>query len=498
MATAKKSTAQEELNKLIPLRKATFTEEEKRKLVEGTNAQGKPLTEKENMELSKMHTARTLGADWRERAAERMKASEPARAQQALDERAAANRKTQYESPLQETVTKTQINLPGGGKVKYGINTLASMRDFEAKQAEKKAAEDIRKQNLIYDAGVRANTALQKRYEDELASRGFAPPKTRQDQEAIDRAKMDEFRLISDARNAAREKERNAAKDYKIYNALAKAAEFSGDRNKAEELSMLAEGTGGQFRNQSDRSRFLENKEMMRARALIDEKTKARKAKMQAQNTSIPEASVSGSGYKDYVAGVNQESPFLTYQNIAGIYGKGANPFSKYAKKPKAPRTPEIGASQPRSPKSTAAFPTSTQQTIEDVLPGASNMPVVQRNPNETPAQHNERVLQEYTNNVIIPSFDKETQDAVKSAIELNKQESTLYRQRFAGKGKEYEEVSKNLKKNQQVIVKSMKELKSKLRDWKKYPMNSKERTFLENQIGTLNNQLGFFDKLLN
>jgi hypothetical protein len=43
-----------------------------------------------------------------------------------------------------------------------------------------------------------------------------------------------------------------------------------------------------------------------------------------------------------------------------------------------------------------------------------------------------------------------------------------------------------------------MKELKSKLRDLKNYPMNSKERTFLENQIGTLNNQLGFFDKLLN
>ena len=494
MATAKKSTAQEELNKLIPLRKATFTEEEKRKLVEGTNAQGKPLTEKENMELSKMHTARTLGADWRERAAERSKAGESARAQQALDERAAANRKTQYESPLQETVTKTQINLPGGGKVKYGIETLARMRDFEAKQAEKKAAEDIRKQNAIYDAGVRANTALQKRYEDELASRGFAPPKTRQDQEAIDRAKMDEFKAVSAARQAAKERSSNSQKEYRQYNALAKLRLASGDIAGAEELRNLADETGGFIKSSSARNRFIENQEMDKARAAIGAKVEARKAKMKAQNTSTPEASSFTQTSSNAPMNVGGALSYnLPYEN--GVDFSSISPYNTAGTTTAGTTAP---ASQPATPKTTATFPTSTQQTIEDVLPGASNMPVVQRNPNETPAQHNERVLQEYTNNVIIPSFDKETQDAVKSAIELNKQESTLYRQRFAGKGKEYEEVSKNLKKNQQVIVKSMKELKSKLRDWKKYPMNSKERTFLENQIGTLNNQLGFFDKLLN
>ena len=332
---------------IIPSRKATFTEEEKRMLIEGTDAQGKPLSESEKMKLSKMHTARTIGADWREKAAERSKAGESARAQQALAERAAINRSLAPRDYKLPTKADEFQDIPGVGKVKIGAETLKRMQGFEKQRSEAKAAEDIRKQNAIYDAGVRANTALQKRYEDELASRGFAPPKTRQEQEAIDRAKMDEFRLILDARNAAREKERNAAKDYKIYNALAKAAEFSGDRNKAEELSMLAEGTGGQFRNQSDRSRFLENKEMMRARALIDEKTKARKAKMQAQNTSNPEAAVSGSGYKDFISGVNQESPFLTYQNIAGIYGNGANPFSKYVKKAKGP---EVKATVKQSP----------------------------------------------------------------------------------------------------------------------------------------------------
>lgn len=498
----------------IPSRKATFTEEEKRKLVEGTDEKGKPLSEAEKMKLSKMHTARTLGADWRERAAERSKASEPARAQQALAERAAANRKTQYESPLQETVTKTQINLPGGGKVKYGIDTLARMRDFETKQAEEKAALQAKREGALSAMRQKAGTALRQRYEDELASRGFAPPKTRQDQEAIDRARMEEFRTISDAREIAREKSNTALKDYKYFGALAEQASASGRTKEAEDLAEMARGTGGFIKNSSARNRFLENQEMAKARAAIEARVEARKAKMQAQNTSNPEASsfTPTSSNAPLAVGSDMPSYQLPYQKPSGPteqpfgmttpsmtdYGVDFSSISPYNTAGTRTTVATAPASQPATPKSTATFPTSTQQTIEDVLPGASNMPVVQRNPNETPAQHNERVLQEYTNNVIIPSFDKETQDAVRSAIELNKQKSTLYRQRFAGKGKEYEKVSENLKKDQQVITKSMKELKSKLRDFKKYPMDSKERTFVLNQIGTLNNQLGFFDNILN
>jgi len=187
----------------IPSRKATFTEEEKRKLVEGTDAQGKPLSESEKMKLSKMHTARTLGADWRERAAERSKAGESARAQQALAERAAINRSAAPREFKLPTKADEEMDIPGGGKVKIGAETLKRMQGFEKQRSEAKAAEDVRKQNLIYDAGVRANTALQKRYEDELASRGFAPPKTRQEAEAISRARSEEFRLGQAARTAA-------------------------------------------------------------------------------------------------------------------------------------------------------------------------------------------------------------------------------------------------------------------------------------------------------
>lgn len=309
----------------IPSRKATFTEEEKRMLVEGTDAQGKPLSESEKMKLSKMHTARTLGADWRERGAERMKAEEPARAQQALAERAAANRKTQYESPLQETVTKTEIDLPGGGKVKYGIDTLARMRDFETKQAEEKAALQAKREGALSAMRQKAGTALKQRYEEELASRGFAPPKTRQEQEAIDRARMDEFRTVSAARQAAKERSSNAQKEYRQYNTLAKLRLASGDIAGAEELRKLADETGGFIKSSSARNRFIENQEMDKARAAIGAKVEARKAKMQAQNISNPEASsfTPTSSAAPLAIGSDMPSYQLPYQRPAGPIEQG-------------------------------------------------------------------------------------------------------------------------------------------------------------------------------
>jgi len=270
-----------------------------------------------------------------------MKAEEPARAQQALAERAAANRKTQYESPLQETVTKAEIDLPGGGKVKYGIDTLARMRDFETKQAEEKAALQAKREGALSAMRQKAGTALRQRYEDELASRGFAPPKTRQEAEAIDRARMDEFRTISDAKEIAREKSNTALKDYKYFDALAKQAAVSGRTKEAEDLAEMARETGGLIKSSSARRKFIEDQEMNKARALISEKTKARISKTQAQNTSNPEATVSG--YRDFVAGVNQEPlstpPPPLYQVFAGKYGKGAS--GRYVK-PEGPTARSI------------------------------------------------------------------------------------------------------------------------------------------------------------
>lgn len=309
----------------IPSRKATFTEEEKRMLVEGTDAQGNPLSESEKMKLSKMHTARTLGADWREKAAERMKAEEPARAQQALAERVAINRSLAPRDYKLPTRADEFQDIPGGGKVKIGAETLKRMQGFEKQRSEAKAAEDVRKQNLIYDAGVRANTALQKRYEDELASRGFAPPKTRQEQEAIDRARMDEFRTVSAARQAAKERSSNAQKEYRQYNTLAKLRLASGDIAGAEELRKLADETGGFIKSSSARNRFIENQEMDKARAAIGAKVEARKAKMQAQNISNPEASsfTPTSSAASLAIGSDMPSYQLPYQRPAGPIEQG-------------------------------------------------------------------------------------------------------------------------------------------------------------------------------
>ena len=344
----------------IPSRKATFTEEEKRKLVEGTDEKGKPLSEAEKMKLSKMHTARTLGADWREKAAERSKAEEPARAQQALAERAAANRRLAPRELKLPTKADEEIDIPGGGKVKIGAETLKRMQGFEKQRSEAKAAEDIRKQNIIYAAQERASNALRQRYEDELASRGFAPPKTRQEREAIDKARAEEFRLAQAARTAAEKKEKETLTAYKDYKGAARYARKNKDYARAAEYEELANKeemkAGGDIRNASLRKRFLQDKESQKLRQEIDRRSEERRAAIQKRSTSNPEAAVSGGGYRNFIAGVNQESPFLTYQNIAGIYDNGANPFSKYAKKPKVSKTLEIGYSQPKSQKAAEAM----------------------------------------------------------------------------------------------------------------------------------------------
>lgn len=517
----------------IPSRKATFTEEEKRKLVEGTDAQGKPLSESEKMKLSKMHTARTLGADWREKAAERMKAEEPARAQQALEERAAINRSLapmEYKLPTKAEEWQT---LPSGGRVKIGAETLKRMQGFEKERVGQEQARQEKFQKGLASVQQEARAALKKRYEDELAARGFAPPKTREEAEAISRAKMDEFRAVSEARNLAKEKLNTSQKDYKFYNSLAAQAMASGNTKQAEDLMRAAQATGGSIKNYSARRKFLEDQEMSKARALISEKTKARIAKTQAQNTSNPEASsftptataaplavaadtlsyglprATPAGPTEQPFGMITPSQAKEYlPSYLGSTGEQATrsidvqDFSSISPyNPSETRITETEAEIVR-PETRSAMPatkTSKQQTIEDVLPGASKMPVVQRNPRETPAQHNARVMQEYEKNVVIPSFNKQTQDALMSATELNKQKDELFSQRFTSpeRSKQYKDVSEKASKQQDVLKKSIDKLRAEKRNMAKYPMNSKERQFIDLQIATLQNQLGFIAKRL-
>jgi hypothetical protein len=126
-------------------------------------------------------------------------------------------------------------------------------------------------------------------------------------------------------------------------------------------------------------------------------------------------------------------------------------------------------------------------------------MPVVSRNPNESNAQYNARVNEEYTNNVIIPSLDETSQNSLKSAFELNKKKDELFKKRFVSKenARQYKDVSDKLEKDQDVLKKTIDKLRAEKKNMSKYPMNSKERQFLDLQIATLQNQLGFFAKRL-
>jgi hypothetical protein len=102
----------------------------------------------------------------------------------------------------------------------------------------------------------------------------------------------------------------------------------SGNTQQAEDLMRAAQATGGSIKNSSARRKFLEDQERSKVRALIGEKTKARIAKMQVQNTSNPEAGysllpdtkreISASGTAPFGVGSAIPSYQLPYQKPSG------------------------------------------------------------------------------------------------------------------------------------------------------------------------------------
>jgi hypothetical protein len=440
--------------------------------------------------------------------------------QEALNAFVARNRNPQYESPLQETVTKTEIKTPSGGTVKYGIDTLARMRETEAQNKEKEVARREKFNTSLASMQQNAANTLKKRYEDELASRGFAPPQNRQEQEAIDKARMEDFRATRKANIAAERAEKTALTDYSNYKAAAKQArlnnDFGGVAYYESEASKVNNYVGGDITNVTARRSFFKdqaNKDLMRE---VNARVEARKQKTQQQQTSNPEASsfIPKSTSAPMGVGIDSlsyqsqykkpleatEQPFGLVAPRKQDYGVDFSSISEY--NPAQSNTSKFTSERaiqgnaenvnPQTP-----FP---RYTEENQFPGISKIPRVQINPDESASEYNARVIQEYNKNVIIPSFNKETQEAVTSAIELNKIEPSLFRKRLSSPEnlKEHTKVSTKLKSDRKVIVQTMKELKSKFRDYNKYPANSKERALLENQIGVLNEQLGFFDSLLN
>jgi hypothetical protein len=494
-----------------------FTEEEKRRIVEGTDDKGMPLSDREKVKLENMFTSRVLGDDWRKR----LKDKDPNKEQKALDAFVDINQDPQYESPLQGAVTKTKIKTPSGGSVQYGIDTLARMRDTEAQNKAQEVARKEKFNTSLVSMQQNAANTLKKRYEDELASRGFAPPQNRQEQEAIDRARMEDFRLRIGADEDAKRAEKTALTDYSNYKKAARQAKLNKDFGAVayyeSEASKINNSAGGDITNVTARRSFFKdqaNKDLMRE---INASTEERKQKTQKQTTSNPEASSFipqstnapiGAGY-DSLSYESRARPLDATEQPFGLippnrqdYGVDFSGISPYnLTQSDASESSVSGAGEKTSSAEGENLPIPfVTYKEENQFPGISKIPRLKRNQDESVSQYNARVLQEYNKNVIIPSFDKKTQEAVISAMELNKLEPSLFKQRLSSPEnlKEHTRVSAKLKEDRKVIVKTMNELKPKLRNYNKYPANSKERAFLENQFGTLNKQLGFFDDLLN
>lgn len=436
-------------------------------------------------------------------------------AREALAGRAEANRRAAatLPSPLEKDVTRTELELPGGGRVKFGNKTLAQMRGFEAKAQEEKAAQQAKVAAAQEGMYRRWYDAAQKRYDEELASRGLVAPKTRAEEAEFNKARMAEFRLQTGAKERAAAAEKSAVSDYRDFKRAAKEARKNKDFATAtiyeERARKINEGAGGDITNVTARRRVFEDKERENLKLQLEALAQTRREARAKQNSANPEATI------DFASsGFTEKTPFIPSLNWTGILSEEPAPFQRDTGPQREPRIPEKGAAKqpPREipvpppkpelpffppPEPFTQIPlTSTQQTQDDILPGISEMPKVEPLPDETPSQYNQRVIQEYTNSVIVPSFDQEVQSAFTSAVDLNEQERALFRRRLISKEarEQYDEVAAKAKEQHDVLKNAIDDLR---KERNKFPINSRERVFKDQQIETLRSQLGFFAKRL-
>lgn len=435
-------------------------------------------------------------------------------AREALAGRAEANRRAAatLPSPLEKDVNRTELELPGGGRVKFGSDTLRQMRGFEAKAQEEKAEQQAEVSAAQEGMYRKWYDAAQKRYDDELASRGLVAPKTRAEEAEFNAERMVDFRLGRAARESAQQEEKATVNAYKDFKRAAREARKNKDFQSAALFEKDAEEqnkkSGGNISNVTARRKFFEEQADTKLKTELERRATERRAVTAKQNSANPEATV------DFTAtGFTEKTPQIPVRNWTGFIAEKPEPF-KRTEPERTTRIPEKGAPkqqpreipvQPPEPKPTT-FPqpepftpipmTSTQRTDEDVLPGISEIPKVERLPDETPEQYNQRVIQEYTQGVILPSLDEDVQNAYTSAVDLNEQERALFRRRLISKEarEQYDEIATKAKEQHDVLKKAIDDLR---KERNKFPVNSRERVFKDQQIETLRSQLGFFAKRL-
>lgn len=485
----------------------------------------------EDVKASIADTEKTLGADWRKRAFEKSRAEESKRAQEALSERAAVNRnlsrtgavlppksalmkEAEDGEGMVEREGKEMVDLPEGGKA--SVDTIKRLYDIKAKQqAEKTAKEEAFGRNIEkrYAAAYEAN---KKRYEEELASRGFTPPKTREEENAYNAIRMEEFRLNRLARESADREEKVAVDKYRDYKRAAREARKNKDYQSAADFDVKAENVnrtvGGDITNVTARRRFLQDKENEKLKNELQGRYEKRRIALQIQTSANPEARDFRPKSTAAPIGVGTDS--LSYEQRPQVRDATEQPFG-LVPPTSEDRGVDFGSISPanvrgaevveESPAPVAPKdqpfrpPTSANQTEEDILPGISQMPPVPRDPNETPQEHNARVLEEYERSVILPSFGEDVQGAFLSAKQLNEQEKELFSIRFTSPENraKYKEVAEKAKEQHDILKSEIDKLRKNSRNIKDFPFDSPQRKLNDQKIATLRKQLGFFAKRL-
>jgi hypothetical protein len=473
------------------------------------------------------------GKDWVGQMEARVKEGEPQRAREALATVAARNRAMRQEplpSPLQEDRTLQEINLPGGGRVKFGNKTLAQMREFEAKEKERVGKEQARvaaaKENIYANRYAAATQRYgremdpKKRYAAELAERGLrnpleatTPQERRQIEEENAKEQMADFRTAISAKERAARAEAQIVRDYKDYKNTAREARNAGNAQVAVYYERLAtdlnERVGGNINNVTARRRVLEQDEMdsvqreLRARANFRKEVNAKRTTANPESsTFVPQSTAApiGVGTEDLRYGQPPTRGDAFSQPFGLVpprtQDRGVD-FGALSEANISGQQPISGPSIPPPTPTAQKVKTSKEITSEDVAPGISQITTPQRMEGEPPSDYNKRVIEEYDRQVIVPSFDEQTQSALLSAREINQELDSLYNVRFSSKENRdrYNQLKQEAKDKRSVIKNKIKELRSERR---KVAFSDERRaTFYDQQIATLQNELGPIEKLL-
>jgi len=446
------------------------------------------------------------GNQWRKRVAEQGRAKEYAAAQQALDERATVNRGLRETElpPMPEKDAKgdEMVDIPGGGKA--SADTVRML--YGKKQERDAASEKTRAENRqkVYKFADTQKAAAKQRYEEELASRGFTPPKTREEENEYNRERMDDFRESQRAKKAAQLDEASFLEDAK---------------RKGIPKTTLDKIIGGDSSNVSVRRKYFEGKENQKARDELKARAEERRARNAKQTTANPEAASYdkveftpkstaapiGVGTESLEYGQRPSRADATQQPFGMVppqtvdrgvdFGtlSEANVSGSTIAPTTSPRpTPESATATPTAPRAK----TSKEVTQEDIQPGISEVRMPPKAEGESVSDYNKRANEEYDRQVIIPSFDEGTRGALLTARQLNSELEKFRGVQLVPQNRpRIKKIKSDLEKPKEAIKDKIKELRVELR--RTPGLESPKSKFIRFQIETLKKELGTIERFL-